>query len=202
MLNRGMLHALRMGKRKADRKQSAEQMNTDQSVTPCTGAADSITWCCGRSNRCCDDRSGITRYTIAQNFGDPIPTEVSSASSPEPSTNPSIVSTPTTTSSTFSPVTASGNSSLSTGAKAGIGVGAGVGAIALIVLGIFIAKALRWREKARGVAPSSQEVEELPVKDVYRYRYEPEPVQLAGMESQVHEMHGSGTASELQDVRT
>ena len=97
---------------------------------------------------------------------------------------------------------AAGDSELSTSAKAGIGVGASIGAIALIGLGIFIAKALRWRKKARDAPTPYVAPEEQPSKEIYRYEKEGgETAQLANAESQLHEMPGSGGASELDQVR-
>jgi len=95
-----------------------------------------------------------------------------------------------------------GDSELSTGAKAGIGVGASIGAIALIGLGIFIAKALRWRKKARDAPTPYLAPEEQPSKEIYRYeKGGSEAAQLASAESQLHEMPGSVGASELDQVR-
>jgi hypothetical protein len=96
--------------------------------------------------------------------------------------------------------TATGNNELSTGAKAGIGVGAALGAIVLVGLGIFIAKAMRWRKKARNAAPSYSALEKYPSTDVYRYEQGGEPAQLAGREIQLHELPGSGGISELGQV--
>lgn len=97
---------------------------------------------------------------------------------------------------------ATGDSELSTGAKAGIGVGASLGALALIGLGIFIAKALRWRKKARGASTPYVAPEEEPSKDIYRYeKGGSETAQLASAESQLHEMPGSGGVSELDQIR-
>lgn len=58
---------------------------------------------------------------------------------------------------------------LSSGAKAGIGIGAAIGALALVGLGIFIAKALRWKEKARRTAGDG--AEELDSQYTERYGY-------------------------------
>ncbi|KAF2272733.1 uncharacterized protein EI97DRAFT_436667 [Westerdykella ornata] len=126
-------------------------------VTPCDGTPSSLTWCCGDNNTaCCADGGNALRYTIARRFGDPIP-----AASPNSSSSSIATSTPTssTSSQSLSPNTTSKASSgsttpstssggLSSGAKAGIGIGAAFGALALIGLGLFMKKAMRWRKKA------------------------------------------------------
>jgi Na+/glutamate symporter len=101
--------------------------------------------------------------------------------------------------SSSSTAVATGDSGLSAGAKAGIGVGATLGAIALVALGIFIAKALRWRKKARDANTSYVASEEYPSKDIYRHEGS-QPVQLACAEGQLYEMPGSGGVSELDQV--
>jgi hypothetical protein len=108
-----------------------------------------------------------------------------------------MISFSVSTHSATSTAIATGNGELSGGAKAGIGVGATLGAIALIGLGIFIAKALRWRKKARNATSSYRVPEEYTSKDVYRYEQDGNPVQLAGTESELHEMPGSVKVSEL-----
>ncbi|RYO30515.1 hypothetical protein AA0113_g11936 [Alternaria arborescens] len=113
---------------------------------------------------------------------------------------PSMISSSISTLPATSTAIATDNSGLSVGAKAGIGVGATLGAIALIGLGIFIAQALRWRKKARDATPSTRVPEEYTPKDIYRYEQGGNPAQLAGGESELHEMPGSVRVSELDQV--
>ncbi|KAF2864942.1 hypothetical protein BDV95DRAFT_613096 [Massariosphaeria phaeospora] len=129
----------------------SSQIGTDIVVTPCDGSGSSTTWCCGDGADCCSPGSSNPRYTIAAIFGNAVPTPSASSSSSAPSastqTRASTTESPSSTTST-APPPASANSGLSTGAKAGIGVGAALGAIALIGLGIFVAKALHWKKKS------------------------------------------------------
>jgi hypothetical protein len=200
LLNRGTLGAATFQATEADDDQDGTQRGEDVKVTPCTGAPDSLTWCCGESNQCCADGSTIAQHTIAARFGDPIPTATSSlVSSSATSSIESSIASSMVSASPSSIAVATGDSGLSAGAKAGIGVGAALGAIALGVLGIFIAKALRWRKKARDANTSYVASEEYPSKDIYRHEGS-QPAQLACAESQLYEMPGSGGVSELDQV--
>ncbi|CAO2649748.1 Nn.00g010400.m01.CDS01 [Neocucurbitaria sp. VM-36] len=182
------------------------QRNDNIKVTPCDGKGNSssTTWCCGGNDACCGDGNDIPVYTIARRFGDPIPTPASMPSSSSFVLSPSATATNSASLASSSAPSASSsapsasNGGLSTGAKAGIGIGAAFGAIALIVLGIFIYKALQWRKTAHAAAPSYTYPEELACApaEVYQYRQEPKLAQLAGMESTVHEMPGSKDTSE------
>lgn len=139
------------------------------------------------------DGSGLSVYTLAKHFGDPIPTPA-----PTPSVSTSILPPAASTTNTAPPgsssAPAAANGGLSTGAKAGIGVGAALGAIALVALGVFLYKALQWRTRAQGAAPPYSYPEELAYApaEVYRHQQEPKLAQLAAGESTVHEMPGSG----------
>jgi hypothetical protein len=115
----------------------------DVIVTPCSGNATSLEWCCGNSNDCCFEGSNLPKFTIAMKFGDPIPTPLATSSSSSPvssssSSSSSSVSTAASTSPTANQP--SDTSGLSTGAKAGIGIGVAVVALTCVVLGILIRK--------------------------------------------------------------
>ncbi|KAI2480643.1 hypothetical protein Ptr902_07668 [Pyrenophora tritici-repentis] len=181
-----------------------EQRSIDIRVQPCDGTAESLTWCCGPTKNCCADGRNITRYTVAARFGDPLPTTTVLSSSPSDSM-PTATSqgSSMSSSSTHNSTIPVGNNGLSTGAKAGIGVGAVLGAITVIAMGIFIAKAMRWRRQARAIAPPYSDLPRPPSKEVYQYNLDGQNVQqLPGQESQVHELHASGSVSELGHVVT
>lgn len=190
---------------KVDIMQSEAQRNNDVAVQPCDGTPESLTWCCGRSLNCCLGAENITRYTIAAQFGDPIPTAISPSDSPGttqtysiPSSIAQAPSTAPSVSNTAVPIV---NNGLSSGAKAGIGVGAALGVITVIGVGFFVAKAMRWRKQAQTNALSYSDPVEEPKKEIYQYNLDGEAVQqLSGLESQVHELHASGSISELHVV--
>ncbi|KAF2624469.1 hypothetical protein BU25DRAFT_153203 [Macroventuria anomochaeta] len=126
---------------------NAAQKATDQIVTPCDGTENSTVWCCGESDSCCGHNSTEPRYTIAKKFAAAVSTTSSTLTS-------IVVSTSSTTPTINSVIAVATNNAksdtgLSTGAKVGTGVGAVVGALALIGLGMFIARALQWRKKLR-----------------------------------------------------
>ena len=113
----------------------------------------------------------------------------------------SIAQAPSTTLSVSSTASPAGNTGLSVGAKAGIGIGAALVAIAVVALGIFIVKAMRWRKQVRAIVPSYSGPVEEPTKEAYQYNLDGGSVQqLSGLESQVHELHTSGSISELHVV--
>jgi hypothetical protein len=174
-------------------------MNNNIMVTPCSGNATSLEWCCGKSSDCCNSGSDLPKYTIARKFGDPITTPLTSSST-------FVVSSTATApaSSTSTSVTAPGASQssapasgLSAGAKAGIGIGAAIAVIALVALGIFVWKAMQWRKIAAATAPPYEMPEQYVQSEVYKYEKDVKPAQLPGVESTVHEMAGSLGASEI-----
>ncbi|KAF1846142.1 uncharacterized protein K460DRAFT_417283 [Cucurbitaria berberidis CBS 394.84] len=174
------------------------QRNSNVKVTSCDGKGNvtSTTWCCGSSDACCTAGSGISVYTLASRFGDPIPTPVPSSSTSVASSSAAVSTSPPAASSS-APTTPNGG--LTKGAKAGIGAGVALGVIALIALGIFIYKAMQWRKQAQAAAPPysyARELDSGPV-EVYRYQEGAKPAQLSGIESAVHEMPSS---KDMQEV--
>lgn len=158
----------------------------------------STTWCCGVNDDCCADGSIVPKYTIARKFGDPIPTAIPSSSTSSPSAS-ATYSAPATSSS----AAAAGSQGLSTGAKAGVGIGAALGVIALIALCIFVSKALRWRKAAASAqAAPYQYADDNPPTEIYRYQKDEKtaPVQLHGMESEVHELQAGLASPELSNA--
>jgi hypothetical protein len=104
-------------------------------VTPCTGNADSETWCCGTSADCCS--SGVNVVRLAQVLGGALSSTSSSAASTLSSASSSaavtaVSPTPTLDSSTIP-------SSFSASKKKD---GINAGAIAGIVIGVIIASAI------------------------------------------------------------
>jgi hypothetical protein len=180
-----------------DGHQREAQVNNNIMVTPCSGNATSLEWCCGKSSDCCNSGSDLPKYTIARKFGDPIPTPSASSSTIVVS---STVTAPASSTSNTAPrasQSAAPASGLSAGAKAGVGIGASIGVIALIASGIFVWKAMQWRKMAAAAAPPYEMPEQYVQPEVYKYEKDVKPAQLPGMESTVHEMAGSPGASEI-----
>lgn len=73
----------------------------------------------------------------------------------------------------------------------------------MTAMGIFIAKAMRWRRQARAIAPPYSDLPRPPSKEVYQYNLDRQNVQqLPRQEIQVHELYASGSVSELGHVVT
>ena len=169
------------------------QRNDNIRVTPCSGNATSLEWCCGQSADCCSAGSDLRRYTIARIFGDPIPKP--SPSSGLPSSSPSAIG-PSASTSVALPLASESTSPsqrvLSTGEKAGIGLGASLGVVCLVALVVFIWKALQWRRRARAAAvlPAYEmpEGHKPAGADIYRYRGSFKAAELAEVEGAAHEL--------------
>ncbi|KAF2439000.1 hypothetical protein P171DRAFT_490452 [Karstenula rhodostoma CBS 690.94] len=151
------------------------QRGRDIQVTPCDGTESSDSWCYGKSRECCAKDSGLRKYRIAQHFGDPIPTELSSSSlssspfslSPFPATSSSFSTAVPTTTRNSVPTSASQSTSsvpdaasesppdtLSTGAKIGIGIGATFAALVLVALGALVARMVEMSNALSSKRPS------------------------------------------------
>lgn len=177
----------------ANTKQRAGWNNLTVAITPCDGSSNSTTWCCGDKNTdCCAENSSVKKYTIAEVFGDPIPTSTSSQSSAA-SSQTSATSQPTgSQSSAASPAStttaSSGNSGLSTGATAGIGVGVALGAIALIALAVMLYRRSQTKKRAQAAAPPYAAHEQYKPSEIYRYEAEAKQpaAQLASTETAIH----------------
>lgn len=105
-------------------------------MTPCSGYANSTTWCCGTGNTACCGQAGA--ITIAATVGPSF-------------TSSSTVSSTTTSSTALSSVGPTGTSdgtALSVGAEAGIGVGVSLAGLAILVGIIWFV--LRIRRRRRG----------------------------------------------------
>ncbi|KAL5461636.1 hypothetical protein PMIN06_002129 [Paraphaeosphaeria minitans] len=130
-------------------------------VIPCSGKNSSLTWCCGDSDECCTSTDQTDLVSLAPTFTTAATTSTSYASSstltmPEVTPDTTIIET-SRTSSSGGPsgtgidnprVTPGENSDLSRGAKAGIAIGAVLGAVLLVMLGVWVSKAMAWRRDA------------------------------------------------------
>ncbi|KAF1992856.1 hypothetical protein P154DRAFT_528187 [Amniculicola lignicola CBS 123094] len=89
-------------------------------ATPCDGTANSTRWCCGKSTDCCIPENNLPVYTLAANWGDPVPTGLAissssaSTSAPASATKANQVPIETQTSSAFKTVYESTSISTST----------------------------------------------------------------------------------------
>ncbi|KAF2440204.1 hypothetical protein P171DRAFT_435971 [Karstenula rhodostoma CBS 690.94] len=130
-------------------------------MIPCSGKNSSRTWCCGDSDECCTSIDQTDLVSLSPTFTTAAVISTSSAtSSASPVANNTPASTvivPTPTSSADGAVTSGidgpqeapgEGAGLSRGAKAGIAIGAVVGAVVLVMLGVWISKAMAWRRDA------------------------------------------------------
>lgn len=168
-------------------------------VTPCSGKADSETWCCGESRDCC--ASGVNVVRLAKVLGQPLP--VASSSSVPAAGTVSMITTSSATStvaSTSSTADAGGtmSSGLTQGKKKKKGLGSGaiagivIGALAVLsfIVGLVLIK--KRRSKATSAALLANETEAPPPRyNAAEHRIEKDAKSLVELETPMSELPGS-----------
>lgn len=167
-------------------------------VTPCSGKADSETWCCGESTDCC--ASGVNVVRLAKILGQPLPVASSSAPaagtvsmSPTSSATSALASTSSTadTSGTMSSGLTQGKKKkkgLGSGAIAGIVVGA-LAVLSFIVGLVLIKKRM---SKAKSAALLANPTEAPPPRyNAAEHRIEKDDRALVELETPMSELPGS-----------
>lgn len=120
-------------------------------MTPCdsTNPANSTRWCCGDSTSCCTNAIGYVE--LPKSFVGHAISSTTTSTGTSSTTSSASSSSSSAPSQTPAP---SGDSGLTTGAKAGIGVGVSAAAIALVGAAFFLRKAYGWKKQAKEPKPA------------------------------------------------